>query len=193
MAKDYVLFVHGVNTREDDPAHPQYAKALIDDITPRLQTFLDATALHRNGKPLPWLNFAHPGDALAYPLDPLLAEMVDGERRYLKISDHVQELLNPLAKVVDLTEQNGCPYNGYKSACEVSPYHCRGILYGCPGCRGVTAVACPLIRSYPRTSFRFKNTAVRIVNTIVNTTSAPQASTIRLAASACVNVEKSVP
>ena len=44
MAKDYVLFVHGVNTREDDPAHPQYAKALIDDITPRLQTFLDATA-----------------------------------------------------------------------------------------------------------------------------------------------------
>lgn len=32
MAKDYVLFVHGVNTREDDPAHPQYAKALIDDL-----------------------------------------------------------------------------------------------------------------------------------------------------------------
>jgi hypothetical protein len=27
----------------------------------------------------------------------------------------------------------GCPYNGTRAACEVCPYHCRGILYGCPG------------------------------------------------------------
>jgi hypothetical protein len=37
----------------------------------------------------PWLNFAHPGDGLAYPLDPLLYELVDGERRYLAIQDRI--------------------------------------------------------------------------------------------------------
>jgi len=57
------------------------------DITPQLQRFLRNLAQVRQGSPLPWYNFAHPGDALAYPLIPQLYDMVDRERRFLSIQD----------------------------------------------------------------------------------------------------------
>ena len=59
------------------------------DITPRLQQFLERipTKLGNKDKRLPWLNFAHPGDPLASPLDPLLPDMVDQNRKYVNVED----------------------------------------------------------------------------------------------------------
>jgi hypothetical protein len=75
------------------------------DITPRLQVFLKNLAQVREGKPLPWLNFAHPGDPLAYPLDPLLYDMVDGEKRFLTIQDHVAPTTGWLDKMLALVKK----------------------------------------------------------------------------------------
>ncbi len=59
------------------------------DITPRLQQFLERipTKLGDKDKRLPWLNFAHPGDPLASPLDPLMPDMVDRDRKYVEVED----------------------------------------------------------------------------------------------------------
>jgi len=76
------------------------------DITPRLQVFLQSLAQVREGKPLPWLNFAHSGDPLAYPLNPLLYDMVDGEKRFLTIQDYVAPTTGLLDKVLTLVKQS---------------------------------------------------------------------------------------
>ncbi len=59
------------------------------DITPRLQQFLERLSikLGSQNKRLPWLNFAHPGDPLASPLDPLMPDMVDQDRKYVEVED----------------------------------------------------------------------------------------------------------
>ena len=76
------------------------------DITPRLQQFLERipTRLGSEDKRLPWLNFAHPGDPLASPLDPLMPDMVDQDRKYVDVedvilknvtlADHIGQLFN---------------------------------------------------------------------------------------------------
>jgi hypothetical protein len=75
------------------------------DITPRLQVFLEGLSKAREGKPLPWLNFAHPGDPLAYPIDPLLYDMVDGEKRYLAIRDQLAPSSTLLDDALALVKQ----------------------------------------------------------------------------------------
>ena len=57
------------------------------DITPRLQMMLERMTSKLGGRKVPWLNFAHPGDALACPLVPLLPNLVDGDRKYLETED----------------------------------------------------------------------------------------------------------
>lgn len=50
------------------------------DLTPKLQEFLEALK-NKTQKPLPWKNYAHPGDPIAYPLEgvmPLLLESAQG-------------------------------------------------------------------------------------------------------------------
>jgi hypothetical protein len=59
------------------------------DISPRLQQFLQELSQQRRGKPLPWWNFAHPGDPLASPLATLISELVDQEGRYLEVHDMI--------------------------------------------------------------------------------------------------------
>ncbi len=63
-------------------------KTSTHDIAPRLEELL--SSLHREiGRRLPWRNFAHPGDPIAYPLATLLPSLVDGESRYLDVQDVV--------------------------------------------------------------------------------------------------------
>lgn len=57
------------------------------DITPRLQLMLERMTSKLKGRKVPWLNFAHPGDALAYPLVPLIPKLVDGDRKYIETED----------------------------------------------------------------------------------------------------------
>lgn len=63
------------------------------DITPQLQQFLEN--IHRVlGSALPWNNFIHPGDPVAYPLEVLLPQLVDGESKFLDVQDIVTHNAN---------------------------------------------------------------------------------------------------
>ncbi|MBR8839178.1 MAG: hypothetical protein DSM106950_35560 [Stigonema ocellatum SAG 48.90 = DSM 106950] len=57
------------------------------DITPKLQRLLESLHEARNGKKLPWRNYIHPGDPIAYPLKELMTDLVDGDSKYLDIQD----------------------------------------------------------------------------------------------------------
>lgn len=57
------------------------------DITPRLQKLLESLHASRNGKKLPWRNYIHAGDPIAYPLKEVMTNLVDGQTKYLDIQD----------------------------------------------------------------------------------------------------------
>lgn len=75
------------------------------DVTPRLQKLLLSLAQQQEGRRLPWLNFAHPGDPLAYPLDPLLYEIVDVEKRYLAVHDQITHPMAWFERLIGLLRQ----------------------------------------------------------------------------------------
>lgn len=57
------------------------------DITPNLHKLLECLQKARNGKKLPWRNYIHPGDPIAYPLEQLMTNLVDRDKKYLDIKD----------------------------------------------------------------------------------------------------------
>ncbi len=57
------------------------------DITLRLQKMLENLHQARNGEKLPWRNFIHPGDPIAYPLEQLMKDLVDREEKYIDFED----------------------------------------------------------------------------------------------------------
>ncbi len=79
------------------------------DITPKLQQLLgnlQEKRKERNEGKLPWRNFIHPGDPIAYPLTKLMRSLVDGEEKHLDIQDiitHQPGLPNLLTKQISQT------------------------------------------------------------------------------------------
>ena len=76
------------------------------DITPKLQQLLTAlyAVLQRR---LPWRNYIHPGDPVAYPLEDLLAMMIDPSQQILDIKDILTQepgLLDRLLNTATLGE-----------------------------------------------------------------------------------------
>ena len=67
------------------------------DITPRLEQML-ASLLHVLGRKLPWYNFVHPGDPVAYPLEKLLPQLVDRNNYYID----TQDVLVPPKRLTDI-------------------------------------------------------------------------------------------
>ena len=61
------------------------------DITPRLQILLESLHNERNGEKLPWRNYIHPGDPIAYPLKELMTDLVDGDSKYLDIKEIITQ------------------------------------------------------------------------------------------------------
>lgn len=55
------------------------------DISPKLKTLI--RELGESGITLPWQNFIHPGDPIAWPLDQVIPKILDAEERYIKIND----------------------------------------------------------------------------------------------------------
>jgi hypothetical protein len=76
-----------MHSRQQDNEAGQYKNS--QEIGPKLQVFLQHLAQSRGGKRLPWWNYAHPGDPLAYPLEELLYQLVDQKRDYLEVHDVV--------------------------------------------------------------------------------------------------------
>lgn len=67
------------------------------DITPRLERML-ASLFHVLGCKLPWFNFVHPGDPIAYPLEKLLPQLVDRNNYYID----TQDVLVPHKRLTDI-------------------------------------------------------------------------------------------
>ncbi len=59
------------------------------DINPRLRRLLQHLQEDQGTIHIPWLNFAHPADPLAYPLQPLLHQIVGEEHHYLDVRDYI--------------------------------------------------------------------------------------------------------
>lgn len=57
------------------------------DITPKLEQLLESLYQNRQGEKLPWKNFVHPGDPIAYPLRELMFDLVDRNEKYLDLKD----------------------------------------------------------------------------------------------------------
>ena len=61
------------------------------DITARLHKLLENLYQARNGEPLPWRNFIHPGDPIAYPLEKLMKDLVDNDEKYIDFQDLITQ------------------------------------------------------------------------------------------------------
>ncbi len=61
------------------------------DLTMDLRVLLQ-NLYHRRGRhPLPWFNYMHPGDPIAYPLQGVLPNLVGNARLYVKVQDIITE------------------------------------------------------------------------------------------------------
>lgn len=65
------------------------------DITFGLEELLQNLHSKRNRK-LPWRNYAHPGDPVAYPLECVIPNLVDGQKQFLDIRDILTSGSGPL-------------------------------------------------------------------------------------------------
>lgn len=77
MANDYLPFIHGV------------CKINSHNINPRLRRLLRHLRADGETTHIPWFNFAHPADPLAYPLKTLLYQLVGEEHHYLDVRDYI--------------------------------------------------------------------------------------------------------
>jgi hypothetical protein len=73
------------------------------DLTPRLSNFLEY--LHnKRKKPIPWINFAHPGDPIAYPLEGVMKMLLKENFRYVKVQDVMMSrgniLIRPFSQMI---------------------------------------------------------------------------------------------
>jgi hypothetical protein len=60
------------------------------DLAPQLKELLDALYARKGGK-LPWCNFIHPGDPIAYPLEKIIPLMLDGNNDKLDTIDIITD------------------------------------------------------------------------------------------------------
>ena len=68
------------------------------NLTPRLKDFL--SSLHTiTGKPLPWRNYAHPGDPIAYPLKGVIDLSLDEAKAFVEIED-IMSPTNPFLEAI---------------------------------------------------------------------------------------------
>lgn len=62
------------------------------DIIPQLEALVNNLCQNLNGNKLPWRNYIHPGDPVAWPLNPLMYSLVDGLSQCVNVEDVITEL-----------------------------------------------------------------------------------------------------
>ena len=62
------------------------------DITPKLKQFVANLSQKQDSNKLPWRNYLHPADPVAWPLDPLIYSLVDGLKQDIEIKDIITKL-----------------------------------------------------------------------------------------------------
>jgi hypothetical protein len=72
------------------------------DLSPRLKTLLQQLYSLKN-QPLPWRNFAHPGDPIAYPLEGVMPLLLDENIQYMQIQDVITDKGNLFDRSISQT------------------------------------------------------------------------------------------
>lgn len=62
------------------------------DITPKLKQLVANLSEKEDSNKLPWRNYLHPADPVAWPLDPLIYSLVDGLQQDIEIKDIITKL-----------------------------------------------------------------------------------------------------
>lgn len=102
-----------------DPNQPE-SNSSSHDITLRLQELLQNLYQARNGAKLPWRNFIHPGDPIAYPLKKLMKDLVDNDEKYIDFQDVITQeprlldlLKEPISQTTFALLQGGKAHGSY--------------------------------------------------------------------------------
>ncbi|OKH30532.1 hypothetical protein NIES2101_42305 [Calothrix sp. HK-06] len=101
------------------------------DITPKLQYLLDNLSKNLNGNKLPWRNYIHPGDPVAWPLNPLIYSLIDGLTKIVDMQDvltrinFLESLMlpfsqTPLALMLDADTAHSKYWNSTQVAREIA-------------------------------------------------------------------------
>ncbi|MGB7443724.1 MAG: hypothetical protein WA919_21890 [Coleofasciculaceae cyanobacterium] len=97
------------------------------DFAPNLKKLLDMLYQARNGKELPWLNFSHPGDPVAWPLANLIPSLLDECQDYVAVEDILTSnadvsdfLTQPLSQTILALVHGGDAHGSYWSSKEVA-------------------------------------------------------------------------
>jgi hypothetical protein len=69
------------------------------DLTSNLQQMLRSLHQRRGLKKLPWCNFIHPGDPIAYPLQGVMPQLFDDAERYVYTQDLITERSKPFFNI----------------------------------------------------------------------------------------------
>ncbi|WP_414584669.1 hypothetical protein [Scytonema sp. PCC 10023] len=75
-----------------ESTQPQARQHATHDITPKLEALVKNLCKKLNGNKLPWRNYIHPGDPVAWPLNPLIYSLVDGLSQCVNVEDVVTQL-----------------------------------------------------------------------------------------------------
>jgi len=75
------------------------------DFTPKLKEFLE-TLQERTKKPLPWKNYVHPGDPIAYPLEGIMPSLLSDPNEILV---DIEDIMSPTSWLGNLARQSILP------------------------------------------------------------------------------------
>ncbi|PZV16383.1 MAG: hypothetical protein DCF22_05330 [Leptolyngbya sp.] len=93
------------------------------NLTPKLKELLESLYTQRQGKPLPWRNYAHPGDPIAYPLAGLLPILLEGAKDTVQTEDIVISanfLMKPFSQTMLPLINGGDAHGSYWKSKEVA-------------------------------------------------------------------------
>lgn len=100
------------------------------NLTPKLKELLESLYTERQSKPLPWCNYAHPGDPIAYPLAGLLPILLEGSQNTVQIEDIVipgNFLMQPFSQTMLPLINGGDAHGSYWKSKEVATAIARTI------------------------------------------------------------------
>ncbi len=113
------IAIFSLTSVNSDPNQPD-SDASSHDITLRLQQLLENLYQVRNGEKLPWKNFIHPGDPIAYPLEKLMKDLVDNDEKYIDFQDLITDepklfdfLKEPISQTTLALLQGGEAHGSY--------------------------------------------------------------------------------
>ncbi|MGL5077616.1 MAG: hypothetical protein ACRDBG_17565 [Waterburya sp.] len=115
-----IFSLTNVSSDEDDHEELSADFSSSHDITPKLKQLLETLYQVRQEKKLPWRNYIHPGDPIAYPLKELMASLVDQDAKYIDFQDLIiQEpklfdlLKEPISQTTFALLQGGKAHGSY--------------------------------------------------------------------------------